>query len=196
MALQSRSKVAPVHKSTKSEALPWKTAATRAIASSGTWLITEYPKLILQQQRRHHFNHPLLATLDVYKATPFRDHLRGAVSSSCQSGSLALIMFYGQRYISHIMIQTNSTESTWNSSGMAGFLGGGVSSLVHTIFEPMKIRHERISQPLYSASLWPMMWRHALFDGTFVATSTYLKTHYDHVSYATQFESLHSRLPQ
>lgn len=167
-------------------ASPWQTASTRSLASFGTWFVTEYPKLILQQQHHHHSKHPLLATIDVYRATPFRDHLRGAASSACQRGSSAWIMFYGQSYISHA-IYGDAANRTWWSAGMAGFLGGGTSSLVHTIFEPMKIRHETISWHVYRASLWPMMWRHALFDGTFFATSTYLQTHYSHVSYATQF---------
>jgi hypothetical protein len=32
-----------------------------------------------------------------------------------------------------------------------------------------------------------MMWRHALFDGAFFATSTYIQTQHNHVSNAAQF---------
>jgi hypothetical protein len=185
MAKQSISKTS-VDTKTVGDASPWQTALTRSVASFGTWFITEYPKLILQQQQSHHAKHPFVATLNVYRSTPFRDHLRGAASSACQRGSSAWIMFYGQSYISNI-ISDGAENRTWWSSGMAGFLGGGISSLVHTVFEPMKIRHESITWNVYRASLWPMMWRHALFDGTFFATSTSLQTHYHHASYATQF---------
>ncbi|KAG7351951.1 hypothetical protein IV203_007999 [Nitzschia inconspicua] len=160
-------KLMPEESKSKSDASPWQTAVTRSLASFGTWFVTEHPKLILQQQRNHHSKHPLLGTLDVYKAISLRDHLRGASSS-------AMIMFYGQYYIFH-MIYGDTKSPTWLSSGIAGFLGGGVSSLVHTIFEPMKIRHQRISWNVYRASLWPMMWRHALFDGTFFATLTFYR---------------------
>ena len=173
-------------KTKKDDDAPWQKALTRSIASFGTWFITEYPKLIFQEQQGLHSKHPLVDTFRVYRATPFRNHLKGATSSACQRGSSALIMFYGQSYISK-MINGDSSAHTWWSSGMAGFLGGGVSSLVHTLFEPIKIRHEPITWHVYKASLWPMMWRHALFDGTFFATTTYLQTHHNHVSYATQF---------
>ena len=114
--------------------------------------------------------------------TSIHHHLRGAMSSAAQRGSSALIMFYGQAYISRAIYGQENAPNWW-SAGAAGFLGGGISSLVHTIFEPIKIRHEPMSLRVYQASLWPMMWRHALFDGTFFATSTVLHD----CSYATQF---------
>jgi hypothetical protein len=168
--------------STADAGAPWRKALTRSVASFGTWFVTEHPKLILQQQRQSHSRHPLLTTVDIYRKTPWNHHLRGATSSAAQRGSSALIMFYGQAYISRTLYGAEVAPSWW-SAGMAGFLGGGISSLVHTIFEPIKIRHQPMSWAVYQASLWPMMWRHALFDGTFFATSTLLHDS----SYATQF---------
>lgn len=173
---------ATIATSSASDEAPWRKALTRSIASFGTWFVTEYPKLILQQQRQSHSKHPLLKTLDIYKATPMNHHLRGAMSSAAQRGSSALIMFYGQAYISRSIYGRDKAPNWW-SAGIAGFLGGSISSLVHTLFEPIKIRHEPMSLRLYRASLWPMMWRHGLFDGTFFATSTLLED----CSYATQF---------
>jgi hypothetical protein len=142
--------------------------------------VTEYPKLLFQQQQRHPT--PAISSLRLYRETPWNSHVRGAMSSFAQRGSSAFIMFYGQATISKA-IPGGSRMPDWWSAGMAGFLGGGLSAFVHTLFEPVKIRYSGLTWPVYCASLWPMMWRHALFDGTFFATSACL---YDR-SYATQF---------
>jgi hypothetical protein len=163
---------------------PWSKALSRAIASSGTWFVTEYPKLLFQQQQRHPT--PLISSLQIYRQTPWNNHVRGVLASFAQRGTSAFIMFYGQATISKAIHQHDGHGShvpEWRSAGMAGFLGGGISALVHTLFEPIKIRHAVLTRPVYLASLWPMMWRHALFDGTFFATNACL---YDR-SYATQF---------
>ena len=174
---------------------PWKKAATRSMASFGTWFCTEYPKLILQQQQQHRHSNsksPLLVkSFQIYKATPWQHHLKGAVSSAGQRGSSAWIMFYGQAFISQSLYHDqdrNGQQPPWWTAGIAGALGGGISSLVHSIFEPIKIRHEPFSWRIYKASVWPMMWRHALFDGTFFATSTLMDSSEQYsFSYATQF---------
>jgi hypothetical protein len=182
---------------TTTEEPPWRKAMARSLASCGTWFVTEYPKLIYQQQQQHDHNtskqkHPLVTTYDVYMKTSPSNHLKGATSSAAQRGSSALIMFYGQAYIlqgiNFVMGQQDDTSRLKQiaTSGLAGFLSGGVSSLVHTLFEPIKIRHEPLSWNIYKKSLWPMMWRHALFDGAFFATSTAFDDHTKY-SYATQF---------
>ena len=178
---------------------PWKKAAARSIASFGTWFCTEYPKLIVQQQQQQQHSKSgggktgnlliLLNSFHIYKNTPFKNHWRGALSSAGQRGSSAWIMFYGQAFISQTIYHGPDTTSgaiPWWTAGLAGVFGGGISSLVHSLFEPIKIRHEPLSWRVYSASLWPMMWRHALFDGTFFATSSLLETNYS-LSHATQF---------
>ncbi|CAB9519138.1 expressed unknown protein [Seminavis robusta] len=171
----------PNNGSPPSEDTPWRKALTRSVASAGTWFVTEYPKLIFQRQQGQ--AHPIQSSIQIYRQTPWNHHLRGAVSSAAQRGSSAFLMFYGQAAISNAIFGT-TTNSSWLSSGLAGFLGGGVSAVVHTLFEPLKIRHDqRLTWSIYKASLRPMMWRHALFDGTFFATTSLLQEY----SYATQF---------
>ena len=172
---------------------PWSKAAARSMASLGTWFATEYPKLIFQQQKQSKSRHPLVETLHIYRNTCFSNHVRGATSSAAQRGSSALIMFYGQHYILGCLSVKNGnsfsqqTATSWYSAGLAGFLSGGASSLIHTLFEPIKIRHEPLTWNIYRASLLPMAWRHALFDSTFFAASTALEQSDYPFSYATQF---------
>ena len=156
------------------EDAPWHKAMTRSMASFGTWFVSEYPKLILQQQQaatKGVNKFPLVSALRTYQSTSAANHFRGALSSAAQRGSSACIMFYGQSYISHSLLYTLQKEknepptpgTVAMTAGLAGLLGGGASSLIHTLFEPIKIRHEPLTANIYRASLWPMMWRHALF---------------------------------
>ena len=111
-------------------------------------------------------------------------HVRGAASSAAQRGSAALIMFYGQAYISRA-IYGQDKAPTWWAAGISGALGSDISSLIQTVFEPAKKRNEAPSFQLYRSSLYPMMWRNCLFGSTFFATSTMLQD--GNYSYATQF---------
>lgn len=110
-------------------------ASTRAVASFFTWFIAEYPKLIIQGN-----NVSLKESFSIYKNTSFKNHLRGALSSAAQRGTSACIMFYGQYHISNAL--DKPTEYAAVNAGIAGFISGGASSFIHTLFEPMKIRHE------------------------------------------------------
>ncbi len=154
----------------------FKKAGARAIASSFTWFLTEYPKLIAQSGKV-----PLSELISIYKNTSLKNHIRGSLSAAAQRGSSACIMFYGQYYITTAM--NKPTESAALNAGLAGFLSGGASSLIHTVFEPMKIRHEGFKFNVYVRALVPMFWRHGLFDATFFAMNSTLKDY----SYATQF---------
>lgn len=151
-------------------------AGCRTAASFCTWFLTEYPKLIIQGGDK-----TLANSFVVYRNTSFINHFRGAFSSAAQRGSSACIMFYGQYYISSVL--GKPTESTTINSGIAGFISGGASSFIHTIFEPMKIRHESIKWNIYKKAIVPMFWRHALFDMTFFSCGTLLKDK----PYSTQF---------
>ncbi|KAJ1386989.1 hypothetical protein B484DRAFT_459899 [Ochromonadaceae sp. CCMP2298] len=142
-------------------------ASSRALASSLTWFGTEYPKLIIQS------GNTTAQAIAIYKNTAFTSHLRGAVSSAAQRGSSACIMFYGQSYIEAAM--GKPTEYAVVNAGMAGFISGGLSSFVHSIFEPLKIRHgEGFRLSVYKKALVPMMWRHALFDMSFFSCGALL----------------------
>lgn len=180
------------------EDAPWHKAMTRSMASFGTWFVSEYPKLILQQQQaatKGVNKFPLVSALNTYQSTSASNHFRGALSSAAQRGSSACIMFYGQSYISHSLLYTLQKEknepptpgTVAMTAGLAGLLGGGASSLIHTLFEPIKIRHEPLTANIYRASLWPMMWRHALFDGTFFATSACLEQYNQNPQNSYQF---------
>lgn len=190
---------------TTSNDTAWRKALTRSMASAATWFVTEYPKLIFQQQQQtqqqHDHHHRTTksifgSTLQIYSETPWKNHVRGALSSAAQRGSSAYIMFYGQATISNLIMPKNKNnndqqqqQSTWYYAGIAGLIGGGLSALVHTLFEPIKIRQEPLTWPVYRASLWPMAWRHALFDGTFFASCALLQQQGKdyHFSYAMQF---------
>jgi len=140
-------------------------AQSRALASAGTWFITEYPKLLVQSR-------PFSTTWEAYRSTSVGHHIRGASLSALQRGSSACIMFYGQSWIANVL--GSPTSSATANAGLAGFISGGASSFVHTIFEPMKIRQESFSFDVYRKSLVPMFWRHALFDTAFFATNAAL----------------------
>jgi len=140
-------------------------AQSRALASAGTWFITEYPKLLIQSR-------PFSTTWEAYRSTSIQHHLRGASLSAFQRGSSAYIMFYGQSWIAKVL--GSPTSNATANAGIAGFISGGASSLVHTIFEPMKIKHESFRFDVYSKALVPMFWRHALFDTAFFASNAAL----------------------
>lgn len=141
-----------------------KKAVARSIASTGTWFVSEYPKLIIQSGSTSAGN-----TFKIYAATAPLDHLRGALSSAAQRGSSACIMFYGQFVVTEAL--GSPLKSDVANAGLAGFFSGGASSLIHTIFEPIKIRHEGFRFDVYSRALLPMFWRHALFDMSFFASN-------------------------
>ena len=164
--------------SDEAEAEAIRKACCRAVASGFTWFITEYPKLLIQSGN----GTTLAQSFAIYKKTPITSHLRGAFSSAAQRGSSTCIMFYGQYYIAATL--GKPTEYAAVNAGIAGFISGGVSSFVHTIFEPMKIRHgEGIKWSVYRKAIVPMFWRHALFDMSFFSCGTLLKEH----PYSTQF---------
>jgi len=152
-------------------------AYARAASSSITWFITEYPKLITQQNGAK----PLAEMLAIYRNTSIKNHLRGSLTAAAQRGSSTALMFYGQYYI--ITAMNKPTEYAVVNAGLAGFLSGGVSSFVHSAFEPLKIRHEGFKFSVYKKAIVPMFWRHGLFDATFFAMNTLLKDY----SYPTQF---------
>ena len=145
-------------------------AGARTIASSMTWFLTEYPKLIFQSAGNGSFSQ----TYAIFQKTPLRSHLRGSFSSAAQRGSSACIMFYGQYYIANLL--NKPTEYVAVNAGIAGFVSGGASSLIHTVFEPMKIRHgEGFRLPVYTKALVPMFFRHALFDMYFFTSISVLQ---------------------
>ena len=166
---------------------PMQKAFARSISSFFTWYMSEYPKLLIQRGKT------IKELTNAYRKTSISSHLQGSLSSVGQRGASAFLMFYGQNYISTKM--GTPTEIPMVNAGLSGFVSGGLSSLVHTIFEPMKIRLEKkvaaghsplsINQgiKIYTRSLKPMFWRHALFDGTFFATSSLVQDH----SYSIQF---------
>ena len=175
-AAASKIKAQGASKEAEAEAL--RKASCRAVASGFTWFITEYPKLLIQSGN----GTTLAQSFATYKSTPFSSHLRGAFSSAAQRGSSTCIMFYGQYYIAATL--GKPTEYAAVNAGIAGFISGGVSSFVHTIFEPMKIRHgEGIKWSVYRKAIVPMFWRHALFDMSFFSCGALLKDH----PYSTQF---------
>jgi hypothetical protein len=91
-------------------------------------------------------------------------------------------MFYGQYYISNIL--NKPTEYAAVNAGMAGFVSGGASAFVHTIFEPLKIRHsEGFRLDTYRKALVPMFFRHALFDMYFFTSVACMPDY----SYPVQF---------
>lgn len=155
---------------------PLQKATARGVSSFFTWYLSEYPKLLIQRGDN------VKEMVKSYRRTSLSGHLQGSLSSMSQRGASAFLMFYGQQYVS-----TNIVGSPTNiqmiDAGLSGFVSGGFSSFVHTIFEPIKIRIEKKGVPfsinhgikIYTRSLIPMFWRHAIFDGVFFATNNLIQ---------------------
>lgn len=159
----------------KESAASAKKAAARSVSSFFTWYCGEYPKLLIQSGK------DASQVMKAYRETEWTSHLRGSLSSASQRGASAFLMFYGNHYVSNSLGQP--TDIAVVNAGMSGFISGGLSSFVHTVFEPLKIRLERqafskswqYSMNIYYRSLIPMFWRHALFDAAFFATNAAVK---------------------
>lgn len=109
---------------------------------------------------------------------PIQQHMMGIVSSGLQRGGSAFFMFYTQ---SQILQYTNQvTPSPVLDQAIAGGVSGAITAPFHTYWELIKVRGTMPSFGAYRTCLYPMLFRHAIFDATFFGVNTAVGTDTTH----------------
>ena len=101
---------------------------------------------------------------------PVNQHAMGMLSSALQRGGSAFFMFYGQ---SHMYgLTKGSTDSMVLDQAFAGGLSGTLTAPFHTYWELIKVRGGLPCSRSYKMCLYPMAFRHAIFDATFFGVNS------------------------